>query len=895
MMKRILSLLLCGLLVFGCLNVGFVNVSAASATTELTKLAKKFPNGKYWNHVGSKTNNPDGYTNTACTHHFSSGCSITPGGCECNSFLNAIQCMGFAYKSAYDIVGTNPREWDKQTTLNLSALCVGDIIRYSGHSITVVGVSGSTVAYVGANWGGNCLIKWGKMDKSKLTSFSYVLHDKNNTRKNSDVDIYEKISNSDGENVIEEPVSDFETWKMAADANLNIRSTSSVSAAIIGQVPASKTFPVTKKIDTGSYLWGYVTYDGVSGWAALNYSEYVSGSYASPTVKSVSASPVARRSFTLSFSAVDGADSYTVCFYDSNGKAYLTKTISAASGSFTLKDAGKYTVKVTAKNSKTPSWKMTGKAYSLTVSGQTTTTDDDAKSVEKWTMNNEGNLNIRSSASVSALVLGVVPAGKSFLVMQKTDKDGYLWGYVQYGSLKGWAALNYPKYVSGYYEKPTIKSVSSSVTEGKEFGVSFSSVSGASAYSVRIYDSDSKLVSSKTVTSNSAKLVVRDAGKYKVKVIASNSKSPSWKIAGSSYAFDVAEGTDKIEKISLTSKLKLIKGASYVLKPTITPGSAKGKLVYSSSDKNVAVVSSDGKVTAVGYGSAVITCASADNPEIKASCAVAVSTEAVKNIRQNAAKTTAASTVLTWDKVPDATAYSVYYYGSKLTKIGTVKTNTISVKGLKSNQSRKIVVYTYYSKDGKNYYSPSSAVYTITTSPAAVKNVRVTDIQESTAVLRWDKTAGADSYVIYRYVKGKGYVSTASTKNNYYQFKGKAGQTDKLRVKAVNSVGSMKLYSDFSDYTNLIFKPSATKLSAAGAKDSVTLKWNKVPGASGYEVFRYTSDGYKKIKTLSASASSLKVTGLKGKTSYTFKVRAFSKAGSTVAYAVSAKTTVKTK
>ena len=137
MTKRILSLLLCGLLVFGCLNVGIVRTSAASVTTELTKLAKKFPNGKYWNHVGSKVNNPDGYTDTPCTHHSSSACGILPGDCECNSFVNAIQCMGFAYKSAYDIVGTNPRGWNKSTELKPSALYVGDIIRYSGHSVTV--------------------------------------------------------------------------------------------------------------------------------------------------------------------------------------------------------------------------------------------------------------------------------------------------------------------------------------------------------------------------------------------------------------------------------------------------------------------------------------------------------------------------------------------------------------------------------------------------------------------------------------------------------------------------------------------------------------------------------------------------------------------------------------
>lgn len=893
MTKRILSLLLCGLLVFGCLNVGIVRTSAASVTTELTKLAKKFPNGKYWNHVGSKTNNPDGYTSTPCTHHSTTGCSSFPGNCACNSYLNAIQCMGFAYKSANEIVGTNPREWDKITTLNLSTLCVGDIIRYSGHSITVVGVSGSTVAYVGANWGGNCLIQWGTRDRSKLTYFSYVLHDKNNTRKNSDLNIYEKVCNLDPE-PDPKPVASSETWKMSADSPLNIRKTTSVSSKSLGHIKPSATFSVSKKADIGSYLWGYVTYNGVSGWAALNYAEYVSGSYASPTVKSVSASPVAGKSFTLSFSSVDGADGYTVCFYDSNGKLYLSKTITATSGSFTLKDDGKYTVKVTAQNSKTPSWKMTGKAYSLTVAKQTTINDEQT-SVEKWVMNNEGNLNVRASSSLDSEIIGSVPAEKSFLVTKKADKGDYLWGYIQYGNLKGWAALNYPKYVSGYYEKPAIKSVSSSVTEGKEFSVSFSSVSGASAYKVSFYDSKSKLVSSKTIASNSAKFILNDAGKYTVKVMASNSKAPSWKITGNAFGLSVAVCTDKIEKISLPSKLNLVKGASSTLKPVLTPSKAKGGLVYASSNKKVATVSADGKVTAVGFGTAVITCAGADNSKIKDVCTVTVTPAAVKNIKQTASKTTSSSVVLTWDKVSGVTGYTVYYYGSKLTKIGAVKSNSITIKGLKSNQNQKIVVYALYIKDNNTYCSPASAVLTFRTSPAVVKSVKVTDITATTAVLRWGKTAGADSYAVYKYVKGKGYVYVASTKNTYYPFKGKAGQTLALKVRAVDSVGSMKLYSDYSATANLVFKPSATKLSAAAAKNSVTLKWNKVTGASGYEVFRYTSGGYKKIKTLSSSASSLKVTGLKSKTGYTFAVRAFSKSGSTVAYASLAKKTVKTK
>ena len=72
--------------------------------------------------------------------------------------LNAIQCMGFAYKLAYDAYGSSARTWTQQYNLK-----PGDIIRYDTHSIFVTAVNGDTIIYGDANGqNSSCIIRWNR-------------------------------------------------------------------------------------------------------------------------------------------------------------------------------------------------------------------------------------------------------------------------------------------------------------------------------------------------------------------------------------------------------------------------------------------------------------------------------------------------------------------------------------------------------------------------------------------------------------------------------------------------------------------------------------------------------------------------------------------------------------
>jgi len=79
-----------------------------------------------------------------------------------------------------------------------------------------------------------------------------------------------------------------------------------------------------------------------------------------------------------------------------------------------------------------------------------------------------------------------------------------------------------------------------------------------------------------------------------------------------------------------TGKTKTLKAKLTVHEPSLAP--SKTTLVWTSSDKTVATVSSKGKITAKGVGETVITCYAKDDPDISASVELTV-TKAVTSIK----------------------------------------------------------------------------------------------------------------------------------------------------------------------------------------------------------------------------------------------------------------------
>ncbi len=97
-------------------------------------------------------------------------------------------------------------------------------------------------------------------------------------------------------------------------------------------------------------------------------------------------------------------------------------------------------------------------------------------------------------------------------------------------------------------------------------------------------------------------------------------------------------------------------------------------------------------------------------------------------------------------------------------------------------------------------------------------------------------------------------------------------------MRAYRTVGSKKVYSSYSSIVSV--KPVLSKISLAvsSTKKKATLKWNKILGSSGYEVYSSTTaNGTYKLKkkiTTSSTISYADSNLVSGKTYY-YKVRPY--------------------
>jgi hypothetical protein len=86
-----------------------------------------------------------------------------------------------------------------------------------------------------------------------------------------------------------------------------------------------------------------------------------------------------------------------------------------------------------------------------------------------------------------------------------------------------------------------------------------------------------------------------------------------------------------------------------------------------------------------------------------------------------------------------------------------------------------------------------------------------------------------------------------------------------MQVRAYTTLNGQTYYGDWSDAAYFFTQPRITKAKVSGNK--LTVKWKKVGGATGYDIYVSTkpTTGYKKVKSVSAKASSVTLTKLKGK------------------------------
>ncbi len=233
---------------------------------------------------------------------------------------------------------------------------------------------------------------------------------------------------------------------------------------------------------------------------------------------------------------------------------------------------------------------------------------------------------------------------------------------------------------------------------------------------------------------------------------------------------------------------------------------------------------------------------------------------------------------LSWSEVEGAAGYVVYIdtiisgnYDRKETTDGT----TFSIENLSANTA---YFYKLKAHNG-NGYSIFSDILSDTTIVDAPSNLTDSVVSKSQINLYWNTVAGADSYYIYRdtiinvgdnkigATNETNYLSTGLTANTEYFYK----------VQAYNTKGFGAFSSVISD-TTIVTHPSNLSDSVMSASQ-IDLKWDTVPGAASYKIYRLDTTSKKYDSVGVASINSYSDKGLSAYTVYSYKVLAYNNNG----------------
>lgn len=344
-----------------------------------------------------------------------------------------------------------------------------------------------------------------------------------------------------------------------------------------------------------------------------------------------------------------------------------------------------------------------------------------------------------------------------------------------------------------------------------------------------------------------------------------------------------------ITELKLTkSSLTLAKGSTSTLVYTYSPVNVYStKVTYTTSNSAVATVDSSGKVTAKAPGTATITCTAKDGGKASAKCTVTVVPAKVTSFKVT--DQTLNGYTISWGKSDGATKYNVYRYNETTKKYESFKITTatsIKVTDLKAGSTQQYKIKAYTKVDGKNYSAAVSAVY----KAATAKPGKVTSITAKAAVdyinLSWKATSLATSYRVYLYDRSVSkYIflgETAKTSFKVMELDADTQYTFMVRAKAKTSKGNA--YSAYSPLTDCITRPDyVTGFSLVEGSvytSKVTLKWNKLDGASGYQLALYdkAAGTFLNYKTVSGgNTTEYTLTDLQPGTEYQLKIRAYVK------------------
>ena len=247
---------------------------------------------------------------------------------------------------------------------------------------------------------------------------------------------------------------------------------------------------------------------------------------------------------------------------------------------------------------------------------------------------------------------------------------------------------------------------------------------------------------------------------------------------------------------------------------------------------------------------------------------------------------------LDWSKNDKATGYVIEQYkGGKWTALATTKNNTtltFTVKGLASATVYSFRIKSFRTVNGKTDYSEYTSLKAAT-SFGGVNNLTVKSYTASAITLAWNKNVGATGYALEQYKGGK-WVQIAKTASNAvvsYTVNGlKADTTYTFRVRAYKTAAGKTIYSEYARLAAKTRIANVGTFKGSTVSDSaVKLDWSKNDKASGYIIEQYKGGKWTALATTKNNTTlTFTVKGLAKGTTYSFRIKSFRKTGSTIEF-----------
>ena len=243
---------------------------------------------------------------------------------------------------------------------------------------------------------------------------------------------------------------------------------------------------------------------------------------------------------------------------------------------------------------------------------------------------------------------------------------------------------------------------------------------------------------------------------------------------------------------------------------------------------------------------------------------------------------TSSTSTLSWNKNTSADGYIIERYivnrwiqTQKVVGSGNVST---TIKSLTAGSTNKLRIRAYKTINKKTEYS-SYTYLNVKTKPARMTGLKAKSKTNNTVTLQWNKNATADSVFIEKY-DGSKWVNVKKLSAGFttYTVNGlSSGRTYRFRVRAYRA-------GEYSGYTylNVNTRPYTTTgmKSKSVTKNSIVLQWNKNTSADGYSIEKYDGKKWVQVKRYTSNKSTTyTIKGLKARTTYKFRMRAYKTIG----------------